>query len=84
MQLVGRFTRTNRSKKLGKATIIANIVADDISEQFTDLYAVDADWNLLLGTLSKEKVEKEFLVLLLMVNIIMKYYVSYSLLIHFI
>ena len=80
----GRFTRTNRSKKLGQATIIANIVADDISEQFTDLYAVDADWNLLLGTLSKEKVEKEFLVLLLMVNIIMKYYVSYSLLIHFI
>ncbi|AYX86793.1 DEAD/DEAH box helicase [Acinetobacter baumannii] len=60
MQLVGRFTRTNRSKKLGQATIIANIVADDISEQFTDLYAVDADWNLLLGTLSKEKVEKEF------------------------
>jgi hypothetical protein len=60
MQLIGRFTRTNKAKKIGVATIIANIVADDITEQFQELYEVDADWNLLLGTLNKEKMVKEF------------------------
>ncbi|MGA6136424.1 DEAD/DEAH box helicase [Acinetobacter dispersus] len=60
MQLVGRFTRVNRTKKLGQATIISNIVADDIGEQFQELYQADADWNLLIGTLSKEKMVEEF------------------------
>lgn len=60
MQLVGRFTRVNRSKKLGQATIISNIDADDISEQFQELYRADADWNLLIGNLSKDKMVEEF------------------------
>lgn len=60
MQLVGRFTRVNRSKVLGEATIIANTVADDICEQFDELYQVDSDWNLLIGNLSKDKIKAEF------------------------
>lgn len=60
MQLVGRFTRVNRTKKLGQATIISNVVADDIGEQFQELYQADADWNLLIGSLSKEKMTEEF------------------------
>ena len=60
MQLVGRFTRVNNTKKLGQATIISNIVADDICEQFQELYQADADWNLLIGNLSKEKMVEEF------------------------
>ncbi|MCG2575125.1 DEAD/DEAH box helicase family protein [Acinetobacter sp. ME22] len=60
MQLVGRFTRVNRTKNIGQATIISNVVADDISEQFQELYQVDADWNLLIGNLSKEKMIEEF------------------------
>lgn len=60
MQLIGRFTRTNSSKSLGVATIIANMVDDDICEQFQDLYAVDVDWNILIGNLNKEKMESEF------------------------
>lgn len=60
MQLVGRFTRVNNTKKLGQATIISNVVADDICEQFQELYQADADWNLLIGNLSKEKMVEEF------------------------
>ncbi|RYY78816.1 MAG: DEAD/DEAH box helicase [Moraxellaceae bacterium] len=60
MQLVGRFTRVNRTKKLGQATIISNVVADDIGEQFQELYQADADWNILIGNLSKEKMVEEF------------------------
>jgi len=60
MQLIGRFTRVNKSKILGEATIIANTVADDICEQFDELYKSDSDWNLLIGNLSKEKIKAEF------------------------
>ena len=60
MQLIGRFTRTSLDIKLGTATIVANTASDDINEQFQELFSRDADWNLLLGNLGQERMEKEF------------------------
>lgn len=57
IQFIGRFARTNA--ELGDASIVANIVDDDIQESLEDLYAQDADWNHLLKTTSDEKIGEE-------------------------
>ncbi|WP_449329296.1 DEAD/DEAH box helicase [Selenomonas noxia] len=57
IQFIGRFARTHSS--LGEASIVANIVDDDIKEALEELYAQDADWNQLLKNASDEKTEEE-------------------------
>ena len=51
LQFMGRFTRTKRS--IGDATVIANIADAEVEESLRDLYAEDADWNVLLRRLSE-------------------------------
>lgn len=51
LQFTGRFTRS-ASKKIGNATIIANIADVDVSTALERLYSEDADWNQLLSELS--------------------------------
>ncbi|PQM26730.1 helicase [Sphingopyxis lindanitolerans] len=51
LQFTGRFTRSRSD--LGDATMIANIADPGVGEALQDLYAVDADWNMLLRDLSE-------------------------------
>ncbi len=57
LQYSGRFTRTKYDEKLGDATFIANIAELQVIEALEQLYAEDADWNLLLSSLSSGEVE---------------------------
>lgn len=51
LQFTGRFTRARPD--LGDATMIANIADPGVGEALRDLYAEDADWNILLRDLSE-------------------------------
>ncbi len=51
LQFTGRFTRPRID--LGAATVIANIADPQMADNLRSLYAEDADWNLLLRTLSE-------------------------------
>lgn len=53
LQFVGRFTRARTD--LGKATLIANTDQDRIDRALAKLYAEEADWNLLIATLSADR-----------------------------
>lgn len=57
IQFIGRFARTHSS--LGEASVVANIVDDDIKETLEELYAQDADWNQVLKNTSDEKTAQE-------------------------
>lgn len=57
MQFIGRFARTQTD--LGEASVVANIVDDDIQESLDELYSQDADWNTILKDTSDKKVEEE-------------------------
>ena len=51
LQFTGRFTRTRDD--LGDATMIANIANPKVEDALRDLYAEDADWNVILRDLSE-------------------------------
>ena len=51
LQFTGRFTRT--APHLGEATVVANIADPRVNERLRELYAEDADWNVLLRQLSE-------------------------------
>lgn len=57
MQFIGRFARTQTG--LGEASVVANIVDDDIQESLDELYSQDADWNAILKDTSDKKIEEE-------------------------
>lgn len=52
LQFIGRFTRTSYNE-LGKASFITNMAYPPIKDELDQLYAKDADWNLLLPMLSE-------------------------------
>lgn len=58
LQFIGRFTRTSFSS-LGEASFVTNIAYPPISEELNHLYSRDADWNLLLPTISSGATNKE-------------------------
>ena len=57
MQFIGRFARTQAN--LGEASVIANIVDDEIKESLEELYSQDADWNRILKDTSDERIGRE-------------------------
>lgn len=57
LQFIGRFARSK--KGLGNATIVANVVSEDINESLKDLYSQDSDWNKLLVRMSSTAIGKE-------------------------
>ena len=57
MQFIGRFARTQAD--LGEASVVANIVDDDIQESLEELYSQDADWNKILKNTSDQKIGEE-------------------------
>lgn len=58
LQFIGRFTRTSYDV-LGNASFITNIAYPPIHEELDQLYARNADWNLLLPRLSANATQKE-------------------------
>ena len=57
IQFIGRFARTQAN--LGEASVVANIVDDDIKDSLEELYSQDADWNKILKDVSAEKIGRE-------------------------
>lgn len=57
LQFAGRFTRT--SQGIGDATVVANLADRKISESLEELYSEDADWNLLLQSLSYDAIRPQ-------------------------
>ncbi|GAA4736894.1 hypothetical protein GCM10023229_14290 [Flavisolibacter ginsenosidimutans] len=58
LQFIGRFTRTSYSQ-LGNASFVTNTAYPPIHEELDQLYARNADWNLLLPRLSANATQKE-------------------------
>jgi len=52
LQVVGRFSR-RKKERLGKATVIANRANPEVEDELRELYAQDADWNILLSDMSE-------------------------------
>lgn len=59
LQFIGRFTRTSHDNDLGSASVIVNLANKPIEEELQDLYAKDADWNLLLPRISDEATDDQ-------------------------
>ena len=59
LQFIGRFTRTSRDSNLGKASVVLNLADKPIEQELRDLYAKDADWNLLLPQISDSATEEQ-------------------------
>ena len=59
LQFAGRFTRTKYDEELGNASFIANLADINVKNQLAELYAQDADWNLLLSSLSTGEIDDE-------------------------
>jgi superfamily II DNA or RNA helicase len=58
LQFIGRFTRTSYDE-LGNASFITNIAYPPIHDELDQLYARNADWNLLLPRMSANATKKE-------------------------
>lgn len=58
LQFAGRFTRTS-SLNLGNATFVANLADSLVTDELSELYAQDSDWNSLLSKLSAGEVEEQ-------------------------
>lgn len=58
LQFIGRFTRASYNL-LGNASFITNIAYPPIHEELDQLYARNADWNLILPRLSANATQKE-------------------------
>jgi superfamily II DNA or RNA helicase len=52
LQFMGRFTRTKAS--IGEATAIVNLADQEVDDSIRELYAEDADWNVILRRLSEK------------------------------
>ncbi|SNR35218.1 DEAD/DEAH box helicase [Lutibacter flavus] len=59
LQLAGRFTRTKYDEQLGNAAFVVNIADVNVKNELSELYAQDADWNLLLSSLSSGEIDDE-------------------------
>lgn len=59
LQFAGRFTRTKYDEQLGHASFIVNLADNEVEEELKELYAQDADWNVLLSTLSSDNIEEK-------------------------
>ncbi|RXJ76985.1 helicase [Arcobacter sp. F155] len=59
LQFAGRFTRTSYDEELGEASFIVNIADIDVGKELNELYAQDANWNLLLSSISNSEVTEK-------------------------
>jgi len=59
VQLAGRFTRTKYDEELGDASIIVNLKDSNVTKELEEFYALGADWNTILPTVSTSRINKE-------------------------
>lgn len=59
LQFVGRFTRKGDWRRIGDATVVANIADPGMEAKLTSLYSEGADWDQLIRRLSEERIETE-------------------------
>ena len=57
LQFIGRFARAKPN--LGPASVVANVVDEDVAESLDVLYSQDSDWNVLLSKVSEDQIGKE-------------------------
>jgi superfamily II DNA or RNA helicase len=57
IQFIGRFTR--KAGAIGDASVFANVVDPRVAESLLELYAQDADWNVLLRRLADTGTKRE-------------------------
>ncbi len=57
LQFTGRFTRTS-GEHIGEATVVANVMNEDVSHALDRLYSEEADWNYLLSEFSSDAVRQ--------------------------
>jgi superfamily II DNA or RNA helicase len=59
LQFIGRFTRKGNWKRIGEATVVANIADPETEAKLEALYAEGADWDGLIRRLSEERIDQE-------------------------
>lgn len=59
LQFAGRFTRTSRDLKLGKASFVANLHQPNIDDEIGLLYVKQSNWNTILPTLSLKATQEQ-------------------------
>ncbi|HMJ67383.1 MAG TPA: DEAD/DEAH box helicase family protein [Cyclobacteriaceae bacterium] len=59
LQFAGRFTRTSFDTSLGNASFVANVYQKDVQDELEDLYAQDANWNILLPGISARVTQEQ-------------------------
>lgn len=58
LQFIGRFARVN-NEKIGEASLIANVMIEEVNEEIKSLYSLDSNWDYIISDLSKTAIDKE-------------------------
>lgn len=59
LQFIGRFTRVSNKDKLDVAKVVVNIADPGVEGALQKLYALGADWDVVLRRLSENQIERE-------------------------
>ena len=59
LQFIGRFTRVSSKEKLDVAKVVVNIADPGVEGALQKLYALGADWDVVLRRLSENQIERE-------------------------
>ena len=59
LQFIGRFTRVSREQNLDVAKVVVNIADPGVEGALQKLYALGADWDVVLRRLSENQIERE-------------------------
>ena len=59
LQFIGRFTRVSREQNLDVAKVVVNIADPGVEGALQKLYALGADWDVVLRRLSDNQIERE-------------------------
>lgn len=58
LQFIGRFARVS-NEKIGNASLVANIMIEEVNEEIKQLYSLDSNWDYIISDLSKTAIGKE-------------------------
>lgn len=58
LQFIGRFARVS-NRKIGNASLVANIMIEEVNEEIKQLYSLDSNWDYVISDLSKTAIGKE-------------------------
>ncbi|TDF38500.1 DEAD/DEAH box helicase [Alteromonadaceae bacterium M269] len=59
LQFIGRFTRVSNKETLGVAKVVVNIADPGVEGALQKLYALGADWDVVLRRLSENQIDRE-------------------------